>query len=75
MIGFGVIRAHGLCQLKIRYHNATKTYCIDITDADKDSPLGKNAFVTRKTATRIIGSAAMRAALEQIFKDIHSTTL
>ena len=70
LIGFGKIRAHGLCQLKIRYRNVTKTYCIDITDADKDSPIGSNAFVTRKTATRVIGSAAMRETLEAFFKDL-----
>jgi hypothetical protein len=70
LIGFGKIRAHGLCQLKIKYHNLTKSYCIDITDADKDSPIGPNAFVSRRTGTRIIGSAAMRETLEQFFKDI-----
>jgi len=57
LIGFGSIRAHGLCQLKIKYHNITKTYCVDITDADKHSPISPNAFVTRQTATRIIASA------------------
>ena len=70
LIGFGKIRAHGLCQIKVNYHDNTKNYCIDITDADKNSPVGKNAFVTRKTDTRIIGSAAMREVIELFLKDL-----
>jgi len=75
LIGFGKIRAHGLCQLTARYQNFSKRYCIDITDADKNSPVGPNAFVTRKTATRIIGSAAMREVIEAFFKDLSSFKL
>jgi hypothetical protein len=70
LIGFGHIRAHGLCQMKIKYHNITKTYCIDITDADKHSPISPTAFVTRKTATRIIASASIREVIEQFFVDL-----
>lgn len=70
LIGFGKIRAHGLCQITAKYHNFSKRYCIDITDADKNSPVGPNAFVTRKTATRIIGSAAMREVIEAFLKDL-----
>jgi len=70
LIGFGQIRAHGLCQMTFSYHNFTKQYCIDITDADKHSPIGKNAFVTRKTATRVIASAAIREVIEQFFVDL-----
>jgi len=70
LIGLGSIRAHGLCQIKIKYRNLIKTYCIDITDADKHSPIGKNAFVTRKTATRIIASASIREVIEQFFADL-----
>ncbi len=70
LIGFGYIRVHGLCQIKINYRNINKTYCIDITDADKNSPISPNAFVTRLTATRIMASAAMREVIEQFFADI-----
>jgi hypothetical protein len=72
LIGFGKIRAHGLCQITAKYHNFSKRYCIDITDADKNSPVSSNAFVTRKTATRIIGSAAMREVIEAFLKDLSS---
>ena len=72
LIGFGYIRVHGLCQMKIAYHNFNKTYCIDITDADKNSPIGPNAFVTRLTATRIMASASIREVLEQIIVDLKS---
>jgi len=72
LIGFGSIRVHGLCQMSINYHNFTKTYCIDITDADKNSPISPNAFVTRLTATRIMSSISMRGIIEQIIADLQS---
>ena len=72
LIGFGSIRVHGLCQMSMNYHNFTKTYCIDITDADKNSPISPNAFVTRLTATRIMSSISMREIIEQIIADLQS---
>lgn len=70
LIGFGNIRVHGLCQMKIKFHGKTKTYCTDITDADKHSPVSSNAFVSRLTATRILTSAAIREVFEQFFMDL-----
>ena len=70
MIGFGYIRAHGICQINVKYHNLEQRYCIDITDADKNSPLSPNAFITRKTATRVMASAAMREVIEQMIVDL-----
>ncbi|OQP62599.1 hypothetical protein A3860_28320 [Niastella vici] len=70
LIGFGSITAHGLCQMQMRYKNISKTYCNDITDKDPHSPIGKNAFVTRKTATRVIASAGIREVIEQFFVDL-----
>lgn len=72
LIGHGYIRAHGLCQMKIKYQNIIKTYCVDITDADKNSPISPTAFVTRKTATRIMASASIREIIEQFFVDLKS---
>jgi len=48
LIGFGYIRVHGLCQMSIKFHSLNKTYCADITDADKHSPISPNALTTRK---------------------------
>jgi len=70
LTGIGVIRAHGLCSMRMQWNNFSKTYCVDITDKDPHSPVGKNAFVTRKTTTRIIQSAAIREAIEQFFIDL-----
>lgn len=70
LIGMGKITPHGLCQMHFRYKSLDKVYCIDITDRDEHSPLGPNAFVTRKTATRIMASAAMREVIEQFFADL-----
>jgi hypothetical protein len=73
LIGFGNVRVHGLCQMKIKYHGKTNTYCTDITDADKHSPISKNAFVTRLTATRIMTSASIREVIEQFFVDLKTS--
>lgn len=70
LIGFGYIRVHGLCQIKVDYQTLHKVYCVDITDADKNSPVSSNALVTRKTATRIMASAAIRDVIEQFFADL-----
>jgi hypothetical protein len=75
LIGFGSIRAHGLCQMKMKYRNTEKMYCIDITDADKHSPVSKHAFITRLTATRIIASASVREVVEQFLVDLQNTTV
>ncbi|HCW08852.1 MAG TPA: hypothetical protein DGG95_15965 [Cytophagales bacterium] len=72
LIGFGYSRVHGLCQIEVKYHNQKKVYCIDITDADKNSPVGPTAFVTRKTATRIMASAAMREVIEKLITDLEN---
>lgn len=72
LLGFGYIRVHGLCQMKIKYHNKIKTYCVDISDEDKHSPVSSNAFVTRTTATRIIASASIREVIEQFLIDFKS---
>jgi len=73
LIGYVNVRAHGLCQMKIKYHGKAKTYCTDITDADKHSPISKNAFVTRLTATRIMTSASIREVIEQFFLDLKTS--
>lgn len=72
LIGFGYITVHGLCQMKIKYHNHFNIYCVDITDSDKHSPISPTAFVTRLTATRIIASASIREVIEQFFIDLKS---
>lgn len=70
LIGFGYIKIHGLCQMRIKFKELSKTYCIDIEDGDENSPLGSNAFVTRKGGTRVMGSAAIREVLEQFITDL-----
>jgi hypothetical protein len=74
LIGFGSITAHGLCQMHITCPGVSQTYCIDITDKDKHSPVGKNAFVTRKTATRIIQSASIREVIEKFLADLQKAS-
>jgi len=75
LIGFGFIRVHGLCQMKIKYHNVVTSYCSDMTDSDKNSPIRPTAFVSRLTATRIMTSASIREVIEQFFKDLKSRTV
>lgn len=70
LIGFGYVKVHGLCQIKVMYKGLIKSYCVDIKDGDENSPLGGNAFVTRKGGTRIMGSASMREVIEQFIADL-----
>lgn len=70
LIGFGNITAHGLCQMSVEWRGNTHHYCVDITDKDPHSPISSHAFVTRKTATRVIASAAIREMLEKIITDL-----
>lgn len=72
LIGFGKIVAHGLCQIKVNYNNRLKIYCVDLTDSDKNAPISSNSFVTRKTAIRVMGSAAIREVLEQVLIDLNN---
>lgn len=69
LIGFGSITAHGIIEMRVSWGSFAKTYCVDITDKDPHSPLGRHAFVTRKTASRVIQSAAIREAIEQLLAD------
>lgn len=70
LIGFGYIKIHGLCQIRVKYLDNEKIYCSDIMDGDKNSPLGKYAFVTRKTGLRKMGSASIREVIEQFLADL-----
>jgi hypothetical protein len=70
LIGFGNITAHGICMIKVHWRGNVHDYCVDITDKDPHSPVSSHAFVTRKTATRIIASAAIREVLEKIITDL-----
>lgn len=72
MVGVGIITAHDLCQMKMTYKNVVWTYCVDLTDKDKSSPISRHAFVTRKTATRVITSAAIREVIEFLLMDLQS---
>ena len=70
LIGFGSITAHGLCKMSIVWKGNTHNYCVDITDKDPHSPISSHAFVTRKTGTRVIASAAIREVVEKIITDL-----
>ena len=70
LIGAGSIAAHGICQIKVKHDGNEKTYCTVIRDGDKNSPLKKSSFATRKTATRFMMSAAIRETIEKFLNDI-----
>jgi hypothetical protein len=70
LIGFGQISAHGLCQIDVKYKNISKTYCTDIEDGDKNAPLSKTSFVSRKTATRYMASSSIRETIEKFLKEL-----
>lgn len=70
LIGFGYIRVHGLSQMKFKFNDFEQTYCIDLMDGDKHSPLKKSDFVTRRTATRVMLSASIRENIEHFLIDL-----
>jgi len=70
LLGFFYIKAHGLCQIRVKYKELNKVYCCDIVDGDEHSPLSASAFVTRKTASRYMGSASIRENIEQFLVDL-----
>jgi hypothetical protein len=70
LIGFGKIKVHGLCQLLIKFKDISRIYCVDIVDGDKNAPLGSNAIVTRKTASRFMASASIRECIEKFLVDL-----
>lgn len=70
LIGFGSIDVHGLTQIKVVHNGTEKIYCTDLQDGDKNSPLSKSSFVSRKTATRFMMSASIRETIEKFFKDL-----
>jgi hypothetical protein len=70
LVGYGSIRAHGLCKLSVEWKGTAHHYCVDITDKDPHSPISSHAFVTRLTATRVIASAAIREILEKVITDL-----
>ncbi|CAM3605092.1 hypothetical protein ELOC111193_13205 [Elizabethkingia occulta] len=72
LIGFGNIDVHGLCQIKVKHNGTEKIYCTDIQDGDKNAPLSKSSFVSRKTATRLMMSAAIRETIENIIRDMNN---
>ena len=71
LIGYGQIAVHGLCQMDIKYKGISKTYCTDIEDGDKNAPLSKTSFVSRKTATRYMASASIRETIEKFLKELN----
>ena len=70
--GWIKITPHGLCQICVQWKDFSKCYCVDITDKDPHSPISSNAWVTRKTGTRVIQSAAIREAIERLIKDLQN---
>lgn len=70
LLGHGQIAVHGLCQMEFKYKGITKIYCTDIEDGDLNAPLNKKSFVSRKTATRYMASAAIRETIEKFLTDL-----
>jgi len=70
LIGFGSIDVHGMSQIKVTHNGVEKIYCTDIQDGDKNAPLSKSSFVSRKTATRFMMSASIRETIEKFLTDL-----
>lgn len=70
LVGAFYIVMHGFVQVRVSTPNFSKVYCADMTDHDQDAPLKWYSLVTRKTATRLIVSGAVRRVLEDIMTDL-----
>lgn len=64
------ITATGVSQIAMTYKNQTKSYCSLASDADKNSPLKWYSFETRKDASRIISSFAIRQTVDKLLQDL-----
>ncbi len=67
---YGGSTVYGFVQFNISSKFINKTYCSQIKDGDDGAPLGKFSFATRKTAMRLMVSAACRNAIEEFLIDI-----
>lgn len=65
LLGFGQIAVHGICEMEFKYEGISKEYCTDIEDGDRNAPLSKSSYVTRKTASRYMTSASIRETIEK----------
>ena len=72
IFGFGYLRVFGDTKFTVNYKGNVKSYCAEVGDGDKDSPLGKMDFDTRKGAMRKLASASTRKALEEFMEDIQN---
>lgn len=68
--GTANITLHGLVQLKVSAGNAVRTYCVNQTDGDPDSPLHWYLFDSRQDKSRKLASAAVRKAVGEMLKDL-----
>jgi hypothetical protein len=70
--GFGFLRVFGDTKFKIEYKDISREYCAEISDGDKDSPLGLMSWDSRRGALRKLASASARKALEKFMIDLNS---
>lgn len=70
LIGAIYAVGHGFVQFKVTSPSLNKTYCADMTDNDDDAPLKWYSLVTRKTASRLMVSGAMRRAAESFVREL-----
>ncbi len=70
LIGVGYIVPHGLVQFRSSLDGREQSYCTDMTDRDEDSPIGQYSLRTRRNASRMIVSGALRRTLEEMVSDL-----
>lgn len=70
LTGFIKITVHGVVDFSTTSNVIQKTYSVNMKDGDNDAPLGKNSFATRKTASRLMVSGALRRAMNLYIRDL-----
>ncbi len=68
MVVYGHV--YGLVEFDAKVGKFDKRYCSVMKDGDKNAPVGKFSFSTRKGALRKLVSASTRKALEEFMQDL-----
>jgi hypothetical protein len=68
--GFVDISSTGVSQILVKYKKKTKSYCSQVSDKDKNSPLKWYSVETRKNISRKISSFAMRVNIDKLLQDL-----
>jgi len=63
-------KAHGLCQMSMKYKGRSRTYCTDLVNGAPHAPIKSVGTISMLNVIRRMGSAAIREIIEQFLVDL-----